>query len=245
MYRHGAGTIAKGAVMDIRELHLLTSDLTRQLHFYVDRLSLPVVAVRPDSLVLQVGTTRLTFKQAPLEAHQIYHFAFNVPPRQFIEAKAWIAQRVPLLSDHTGTDQFFFETWNAHALYFYDPVGNIVELIARNTLADRQHGPFTAQSLLNVSEIGLVTDSVRDTVDMLRTRLGVSIYQGTGSDEFTPVGDESGLFIVVKQGRIWFPDTGKAAAPAPVSITVAEGNVRATIAGPPYQILPQSHKQTL
>lgn len=73
--------------MDIRELHLLTSDLTRQLHFYVDRLSLPVVAVRPDSLVLQVGTTRLTFKQAPLEAHQIYHFAFNVPPRQLLKRK--------------------------------------------------------------------------------------------------------------------------------------------------------------
>jgi catechol-2,3-dioxygenase len=171
-----------------------------------------------------------------LDTHQIYHFAFNIPPQQFAEAKAWIAQRVPPLTDHTGADEFYFEAWNAHALYFSDPAGNIVELIARHTLASQSHQPFTEQSLLSVSEIGLVTDNVRDTVHLLRTRLGISSYQGTGNDEFTAVGDEAGLFIVVKRGRIWFPDTNKPAAVAPVSVTVAAGSTHATVAGPPYQV---------
>ena len=38
--------------------------------------------------------------------------------------------------------------------------------------------------------------------------LGVTVYDGEGGDMFTAVGDELGLFIVVKQGRIWYPETG-------------------------------------
>lgn len=229
--------------MDIRELRLLTSDLALQRDFYIQRLSLPAPLATPDRLTLQMGTSRLTFTPAPLDAHPFYHFAFNIPPQQFAEAKAWIARRVPLITNQIGADEFYFEAWNAHALYFYDPAGNLVEWIARHTLASQPHPPFTAQSLLHVSEIGLVTDSVPDTVHMLRAQLGVSLYQGTRSDEFTVVGNEAGLFIVVKRGRIWFPDTGKPAALAPVSVTVAEGGTHAAVAGPPYQVTLQEHSQ--
>jgi catechol 2,3-dioxygenase-like lactoylglutathione lyase family enzyme len=137
--------------MDIRELRLLTSDLAMQRDFYIQRLSLSAPIATPDRLTLQ------------LDAHPFYHFAFNIPPQQFAEAKAWIARWVPLITNRIGADEFYFEAWNAHALYFYDPAGNLVELIARHTLASQPHQPFTAQSLLHVSEIGLVTDSVPDT----------------------------------------------------------------------------------
>ena len=222
--------------MDIRELRLVTSDLAMQRDFYAHCLSLTASIATPDRLTLQIGTSRLIFIQAPLDAHQIYHFAFNIPSQQFAEAKAWIARRVPLLTDHSGADEFYFEAWNAHALYFSDSAGNIVELIARHTLASQSHQPFTAESLLSVSEIGLVTDNVLDTVDLLHRRLGVSSYQGTESDEFAAVGDEAGRLIVVKRGRIWFPDTNKPAAIMPVSVTVAAGSTHATVAGPSYEV---------
>lgn len=223
--------------MEIRELHLVTSNLALQRDFYIHALSLTASIATPERLTVQIGTSQLTFTQAALDAPQRYHFAINVPPQQFADAKAWIARRVALLTDHTGADEFYFEAWNAHALYFADPAGNIVELIARHTLASQSPPPFTAQSLLCVSEIGLATDNVLATVDLLCTRLGVSRYQGAGSDDFTAVGDESGLFIVVKRGRIWFPDTNKPAEMAPASVEIATGSTRASVAGPPYQVM--------
>jgi catechol-2,3-dioxygenase len=226
--------------MQIQDLRLETVDLERQRDFYCRRLSFAAASVTPDSFTLQIGASRLTFISAPSDAQRVYHFAFNILPRQFAEAKAWIAQRAPLLTDHSGADEFDFEAWNARALYFYDPAGNIVELIARHTLTGPPRGPFTAQSLLNVSEIGLVTDSVPDTVRLLHARLGVSIYRGTEDADFAAVGDEAGLFIVVKEGRIWFPDTDKAAAPTPVTVTVAAGSTRAIVTGPPHEVALQS-----
>ena len=84
----------------------------------------------------------------------------------------------------------------------------------------------------------IVTDKVPDAVQLLQAGLGVGVYDGQGSDMFTAVGDEHGLFIVVKQGRIWFPDTGKAAELSPV--TVAARNHAGTfskVTGPPYRVL--------
>jgi catechol-2,3-dioxygenase len=222
--------------MHISELRLQAPDLAALREFYAHLLAIPTLDTATDALTLQIGTSRLTFTQARADERPVYHFAFNIPPQQFAEAKAWIAQRTPLTLNSAGADEFFFENWNAHALYFYDPAGNMVEFIARHTLEAPTRGPFGAQSLLNISEVGVVTESVPETVQMLQTRLGVSVYRGAVNDEFTPVGDQHGLFIVVKRGRIWFPDTGIAAQPAPLSVTVSEGDTTATFSGPPYQL---------
>ena len=45
---------------------------------------------------------------------------------------------------------------------------------------------------------------------------------------FTPVGDEQGLFVVVKRGRMWFPDTGKAAELLPITVTTQVGTEHMT-----------------
>jgi catechol-2,3-dioxygenase len=222
--------------MYISELRLQTHDLAAQCDFYSHLLDIPALSTESNELTLQIGITRLIFTQAPANERPVYHFAFNIPPQQFAEAKTWIAQRTPLTLNSAGADEFFFENWNAHALYFYDPAGNMVEFIARHTLEAPTRGPFGAQSLLNISEVGVVAEDVIEAVRQLQTQLGAPIYQGAGSDMFTPVGDERGLFIVVKRGRIWFPDTGIAAQPAPLSVTVSEGDTTTTFSGPPYQL---------
>jgi hypothetical protein len=56
--------------------------------------------------------------------------------------------------------------------------------------------------LLNVSEIGLPVRDVGRAVETLRKELRAEPY-GTSTDEFAAVGDEEGLIILVKEGRVW------------------------------------------
>jgi hypothetical protein len=57
-------------------------------------------------------------------------------------------------------------------------------------------------------------------VARLQNELGLAVYDGQGSDTFTAVGDDDGLFIVVKRGRIWYPDTGVPASINPTRIVL-------------------------
>ena len=90
-------------------------------------------------------------------------------------------------------------------MYFKDPDGNILELIARHGLANATDHQFGEQDFLAVSEIGLAVDDVAKTVGELTRSLGVPIYDGAGSDAFSAIGDEYGLFIVDANGRIGIP----------------------------------------
>ncbi|HUS15232.1 MAG TPA: hypothetical protein VM536_09470 [Chloroflexia bacterium] len=220
--------------MQIRELQLLTTHLAAQQEFYTRVLDLPCVGADP--LTVQAGRSRLRFTEPAAGPAGVYHFAFNIPRNQFAAAKAWVSARVPLLRDSTGTDTFHSEGWNADMVYFADPAGNILEFIARHTLATDAPGPFTAASILSISEIGLATEDVPATVQWLETAVGVPVYNGPGSDTFTPVGDAEGLFIVVKQGRIWVPDTGIPAELLPVQVTVEASGAGQTLTGPPYRV---------
>ncbi|MFN8511914.1 MAG: hypothetical protein U0232_11575 [Thermomicrobiales bacterium] len=205
--------------MQIEHLELLATDLPALRDFYAGRFGLPVLPSPADRLVLQVGTSRLTFAQAPADWTGRYHYAFNIPENQFRQAKAWLAARNALATAADGSDEFHSTNWDADNLYYYDPAGNIGELIARHTLDSASDRPFSPASLLAISEIGLATPDVPATVADLSTRLALTTY-GETSDTFTPVGDEQGLFIVVRAGRIWFPDTGIAAHPLPLTVTV-------------------------
>ncbi|NJN65478.1 MAG: hypothetical protein HC884_01580 [Chloroflexaceae bacterium] len=126
------------------------------------------------------------------------------------------------MADTAGEDEFFFSKWNAHALYFADPDGNVMELIARHTLANHTNRPFDSQNILTISEIGLTATNVQQTMAVLQTALGITPHRVHSSDTFTALGDDHGLLIVVDQARPWFPDTGRVAGSLPVIATVAQ-----------------------
>jgi catechol 2,3-dioxygenase-like lactoylglutathione lyase family enzyme len=204
--------------MQICDLQLVTSALDQQYDFYTRVFGFAVLQQTQDMFVLQAGASRLTFTRTSNTRTGIAHFAFNIPENQFPAAKQWLQDRTPLSRNTNGVDEFFFEAWNAHALYFTDPDGNILELIARHTLPSASDRPFSGQSILNISEIGIVTEDVPAQVAAIEARIGATVYCGPGSDSFTPVGDEEGLFIVVKCGRMWFGDIGKPAERIPISV---------------------------
>lgn len=223
--------------MRILNLALLAPDVAAQARFYAAGLGLPVEATGA-RLTINIGYTRLTFLPAAPDWAGFYHFAINIPPDQFTAAKAWVARRVPLLRDRHGADEFDFRSWDAHALYFYDPAGNIVELIARQALP-AAGGAFGPAHWLGVSEIGLTTEAVGPTVDGLREALGLDVFRGSHSPNFVALGDDLGLLIVVQAGREWYPDTGRNAGPAALAARLALDDGRhVELGGPPYETGP-------
>jgi hypothetical protein len=62
-----------------------------------------------------------------------------------------------------------------------------------------------------------------------------SFPTGAAEIDFAAVGDIQGLFIVVRQGRIWFPNTSVPALPLPVDLLVElEVGQRYRVTTPPF-----------
>jgi hypothetical protein len=174
--------------------------------FYGSELGLPL-----DGDAVVAGETRLGFQVEPGGA--FYHFALLVPGDRFDAALAWARERVELLGD-----VFDFEAWDARAVYFHDPAGNIVELIAHRGLEENGRArEFAAGELVGFSELGLVGDP-RDLLQELE-RLDLRLWDGTvdeaGSLAF--VGEQARTLILAPPGRGWLP-TGRPAEAHPVVI---------------------------
>lgn len=203
--------------MRIQEITLEASNLEALQEFYASKLELPVERAG-DSCAVTIGTSKLKFNQG---GEHRYHFAFNIPENQLEACQDWLKQRVSLLSDD-GSEVFNFDTWEAHSLYFLDPAGNIVECIARHRLHNASPEPFSSASFLNVSEIGLASDDVVQQIQELAAQLSAPYFQSPGGPQpnFTAIGDDHGLIILVKRHRIWYPNTGVPAELAPTRIVI-------------------------
>jgi len=221
--------------MNIQKLELLTADLQAQNDFYLKLLELPT-KLSPSGLLIQAGSTGLFFTQAPSGFDGAYHFAFNIPENQYFSAKNWIFPRIPLLRDKTGKEDFESNNWNSDSLYFLDAAGNVLEFIARHNLQNAVNMEFDSSQILSVSEIGLPSENVIELANELCTRLGLSVFKQEPNENFTPVGDDHGLFILPISNRIWMPDSGVPASMLPVRV---HGNANAKdweVRGVPYAI---------
>ena len=210
--------------MKIKTLSLPTHNLNSMREFYTDVFGLPLVDEDKSSFTLQAGSTRLAFIGTKDGKAPKHHFAFNIPPNLFQEAKAWLAERTELVRGKEGQVEFDFSNWDARGLYFLDPAGNIGELIARDMLPEAETSRFTAAAILSVSEIGIPVANVPETVTALRQTAGLLPYRGA-TETFTAVGDENGLLIVVQQGREWYPNTGVSAEDSAMQILIKSANL--------------------
>jgi catechol-2,3-dioxygenase len=217
----------------ILELRLTTDDLPRVRDFYLNTLAFPLVEETPGSLTLGAGETRLVFEQGEAAC---YHVAFNIPENQFGEAKRWVANRVPLLT-FQGKNEVHWSAWDAHALYFFDPAGNIMEFIARHRLPNATNQPFSGKSIRQVSEIGLPVANVRQASETLQAELGVGVFDAGDGETFTALGGDYGLFITVKRGRAWFPTSDQFADFYPMTMTLhGAADKQVTLPDLPYRI---------
>jgi catechol 2,3-dioxygenase-like lactoylglutathione lyase family enzyme len=221
--------------VNITYLELPTKDLQAQKDFYSNLLALPV-NLSAEKLEVIVGRTTLVFTQALSDFDGAYHFAFNVPENQFSASKKWISNRISLLHDEAGKDEFESESWNSNSVYFKDAAGNVLEFIARHNLKNAVSGEFDSGQILNVSEIGLPSEDVIAFVNELCARLDLSVFKQEPNATFTPVGDDDGLFILPIQNRIWIPNSGVPAKLLPVKVLGEANDKQWEVHGVPYKI---------
>lgn len=219
----------------ILRLRLLSHAVHALREYYADVLGLDVEE-QPQGISVQAGTTQIEFRLAdPDSPAPLYHVAFNIPENKFQQAKSWLSLRTRLLT-MKGQDEFDFRDWNAHALYFKDPAGNILELIARHDLDNASPGPFTPADFLYASEIGLPVEDVAAAAAEIESRLGLPHYRPP-SDDFSPMGNEHRLLIVIRQGRIWMPTSTKQAQAFPLQADLqGERPAQLQLPGTPFQI---------
>lgn len=206
--------------MRIEALTLTTRDPGAQRNFYAGVLGFPVELNDEAGLALRVGSTLL--RLIPGEVAGPYHFAFNVPRDRLEQARAWLEERVTLLTNEGGEAVFHSDDWNADITYFRDADGNILEFIARHTLPTPTGTAFGVADVLSVSELGVAVPDVPGAVRDLSGQFGLPVYGGV-SPTFTALGDEEGLLIVVPVGRGWFP-TGEPACRLPFPLRAHGGS---------------------
>jgi catechol 2,3-dioxygenase-like lactoylglutathione lyase family enzyme len=221
--------------MNIQRIELLTVDLAAQRDFYTNILELPVEPT-PSHLLIEAGKTEILFTQAPSGFDGAYHFAFNIPENQYFAAKTWISNRIPLLRDKSGKEDFTSQSWNSDSFYFLDLAGNILEFIARHNLQNAAEGNFNSSQILNVSEIGLPSENVIAFANELCTKLSLSVFKQEANETFTPIGDDNGLFILPAVNRIWMPDSGVPAKLLPVIVQGTTSGKTWEVRGVPYEI---------
>lgn len=198
--------------MKLKEIHILTDDLTQTESFYHKVMGFDILPGDLSVLRLRAGKTVLVFHRSDRE-HPVYHLAFDIPNDKLEKALKWMKEKVCIIPASDSETIADFVNWNAKSFYFYDNNGNILEYITRFDLQNASGGAFDGSSVLHISEIGLVTANVPELASQITAGYRVETYPKQPPQEhFTVMGDEEGLFILASDKRNWFP-TDKRAIP--------------------------------
>ncbi|MFN2439118.1 MAG: VOC family protein [Chitinophagaceae bacterium] len=190
--------------MLIKEIKLLTSDLVETRNFYNQILELEIVFEENNFISFQAGLSLLTFQEVN-DKQPVYHFAFNIPCNKIEEALHWLESKTEIIKIGEENKIVDFKNWNAKAIYFLDNNGNILELIARRDLENEDNDKFTSKSIISISEMAIVTDTVVKTANDLIQSLNMGFFdKQPPAEEFAALGDDQGLFILSKAGRNWY-----------------------------------------
>jgi catechol 2,3-dioxygenase-like lactoylglutathione lyase family enzyme len=216
------GELKEPTISRFKKITLYTSMLEEQYDFYNKVLGFPITNKDKKQFTMQLGESELQFKEVKNGTEPLYHYAINIPSNKYMKAKKWLSDRTPLLLEASNGGLFYFDFWDAHAMYFKDPSGNIGELIARHSLKNDRDGEFGISDLLCVSEIGTPVDNPSDFASELKKEYGLEAY---GESMF--IGDENGMFVVVPINRSWFPEFKVKASIHPIDIYISDNGKEA------------------
>ena len=195
--------------MKIQKIEILSHNLIETEQFYVGVLGFEINEKTETIISFVVGGSILAFRKTDT-LKPVYHFAFTVPCHQLYEAQKWGSGKVAFIA-FENNPVIDFPNWNAKSLYFLDNNGNVLEFIARFDLETSRDKPFDPSAIVCISEIAFVTDHVNALAEKF-----ISDYQFTYFDkqiqrkDFSVLGDDNGLLILVDSDRNWFPTSIKA-----------------------------------
>jgi len=191
--------------MNILEIEIQSDNLVETEKFYAELLGLTITRKDHNAISFLAGKSILTFTKSE-GSNPTYHFAFNIPNNKIDEAVDWASSKLDLIESSDSRIVANFESWNAKAFYFYDNNRNILEFIARFDLDNFSDSQFDISSILSISEIGIVTDDPISYAADLVANNDLSYFQKQPIKEnFVVLGNDEGLFIIVKTQRNWYP----------------------------------------
>jgi hypothetical protein len=196
--------------MRIRSVAIKTSRLSILRKFYQSILELDLESSGSASIAIKIGNSVLNVEQID-DINPFYHFAINIPSNKIEDARKFLESKVELLwmEDYKSVIANFIN-WNAKSIYFFDPVGNIVELIARFDLKNETPNVFSSKDFLSISEIGLVfgESEIEEQTKAIIKQTDVAYFlKQRPMEHFKVLGDDEGLFIIVTENRNWYPTT--------------------------------------
>lgn len=193
--------------MKIKELHLLSDNIFQTEVFYNTILDIKTEVKRLNEISFLLGETLIVFSQTKTNIHPVYHFAFDIPHNKLDEAFEWTSKRtqiIPVLDENNYISTFHL--WNAKSFYFYDNNQNLLEFICRFDVDNKTSKSFNSSSILYASEIGIVSESAFKMAGFITAKYGIEEFsKQSGTDDFTALGDDYGLFVLVNNKRNWFP----------------------------------------
>lgn len=220
---------------------LTTTPLATMKKFYAETIGFPVSEME-NELIVHAGETMIHFIPAPSrDQRPFYHFAFNIPENKIQKAFEWQGKRTSIIHpspDGVKNEIVNFAHWNAHSVFFLDPAGNLLEYIARHDLDNEAAGDFSINDILYASEIAFIVDDVIASGNLLQKEMELAAYRN-GDPGFWPIGDESGLLLMIRKGRIWagYPGLVNETTIFKTSVNIRSGSKKNwTIPGYPYEL---------
>lgn len=203
--------------MKIIRIVLETVDIQRMREFYIDVLEMPIVRTKEDMFTVSAGSTHITFQKSTTEKAPLYHFALrtNLAFYDYMLNKL-VKNNVLLLPNSDGQVSGY---WKGKQVYFNDPDGNIVEILERKIAKGEN-----VVGWQDVCEVGMPTQHIDDMNEFL---LPIKNVNSSDSNTFRFYGDEFGTFVLVREGRNWYPTS----RPATIHPLVIE------VEGDQYQVL--------
>ena len=195
--------------MQIKKIFLETSRLNELKVFYNEMLCLPLRSTEKQDLVVHAGNSEIIFRQDSDNKQPFYHFAFNIPYNKIEAARFWLKEKIKLIwIDDYHSEIAEFTNWKARSLYFFDPAGNILELIGRKEYSLGRDNVFSPKDFLSVSEIGIVIpkeDYDKKVKEIMRLTELKYFSRQKPLPGFSAVGNDEGLLIAVYDDRKWYP----------------------------------------
>jgi hypothetical protein len=164
-----------------------------------------------------VGASRLTLVQGPTEQDGYYHLAFDIPEDAVADARDLLAARVPILDGREGGIVTGAPGWESHSVYFNAPGNLNLELIGRHRLPNAITRPFSLSDVLSISEVGIAVDDPVAAARIVQEETGIQPF-GEPDGMFAPMGNDDGLLVLVRHGRIWYPTDDQTTTKRPLRI---------------------------
>ncbi len=217
--------------LEIKELEIKTNNVEKSREFWEGSLHLQVIDTTLHGFTVKLGNSRLTFNLLASGDPIVNHFSILIPKNQIEKTLDWLknpngkylngpSSPVNILKDETtGAEIVSNPAQNARSIYFEDPTGNIVELVARKEFGTEVTGDFSSDQFLKIVEVAAVSKSISKCYDILKSEFNVQEFPGSTAG-YKPVGGGEGDILLINFDKPWKPTESSLSVPYETTVTI-------------------------